>query len=328
MSLGLNQNGNELFTHKYKQIINLKLLGGLLVASCLLFTSIAGAHNKVVLIPMSGDDVRPLKNIITVAKKNGDFTSPVTALNSIMGAAHNNAYLIVIAPGVYTLTSQQLVMKQYVDITGSGQNVTILKGSKSSASRSSSAAVVVGANNSKISNLTIQNTDSVFSVSTYAIGIFNGGASPTIQDTTISVTAGKNFQYGIYNVNTVASIAAPKLSDLTILVTGANNSQTGVFNNRDVGAVLGRGPTLMNLRITVEGGAGTEYGVYNFSSNNSVMMSNSRISAATASIRAFTGSATDETYISNSLLNGPVTGDPKCKFVFTFASTVLDSGCQ
>ena len=107
------------------------------------------AQTKVVVIPLFGDDPKPLKNIVTVAKANGDFTSPVAAVNSITDASATNPYLVVIGPGVYTMGAA-LVMKEYVDIAGSGENVTKLTGAISTGQLSSSA-IVHGANNAALS---------------------------------------------------------------------------------------------------------------------------------------------------------------------------------
>ncbi len=95
-----------------------------LILSCLPIS--AQAADKVVVIPLFGHG-KPLKNIVTVAKANGKFTDPVAAVNSITDASYDNPYLVVIGPGVYTLT-HTLVMKPWVDITGSGENVTRLVG--------------------------------------------------------------------------------------------------------------------------------------------------------------------------------------------------------
>ena len=81
------------------------------------------AHTKVVVIPLFGDDVKRVNNIIIVAKANGHFTDPVAAVNSIKDASASNPYLVVIDRGDYTI-SQTLFMKEYVDIVGSGENVT------------------------------------------------------------------------------------------------------------------------------------------------------------------------------------------------------------
>ena len=101
----------------------------------------AFAANKVVVIPLfdsscTSGTCKPLKNIVTVAKANGMFTDPVAALNSITDASVTNPYLVVIGPGVYTVTAP-VVMKEWVDITGSGENVTKIKGAISTGDVSS-----------------------------------------------------------------------------------------------------------------------------------------------------------------------------------------------
>jgi hypothetical protein len=309
-----------------------KLTWVVILLSCLLFTTITSAHNQVVVVPMAGDDLTPLKNIVTVAKENGDFTSPVAAMASITDATSSNPYLVVIAPGLYTLqnaflVAQQLEMKEYVSIVGSGQNVTILSTAKSSASPSASAAVVVGANNASVRDLTIKNVPGAFSTAANAIGIFIEGASPTISDVTISVAANRNFQYGVRNVSNDLSggSASPILSGVTISMSGSNNSQTGVYNIKSSGDA-GSGPELLNVKIDVENANGTGYGVLNDTASDFAIIRGSKISAPNQSVRASTGSSSTETIISDSILFGAITGDPKCNFVYQYG-TSLNEDC-
>ncbi len=112
----------------------------LCIMSCL--PPASQAADKVVVIPLLGHG-KTLKNIVTVAKANGKFTDPVAAVNSITGASENNPYLVVIGPGVYTLT-HTLKMKPWVDITGSGENVTRLVGTISNDNEDESSAIVQG----------------------------------------------------------------------------------------------------------------------------------------------------------------------------------------
>ncbi len=129
----------------------LRLLGfGLILAS---FTSLTIAQSKIVVIPLAGDDLEPLANVVTVAKKRGEFTDPIAAMASIDDASPDNPYLLAIAPGVFEL-SGQLVIKNNVSIAGSG-----LSGSVSSDTSDSSAALVVGTESTTIlmQDLTIVN---------------------------------------------------------------------------------------------------------------------------------------------------------------------------
>ena len=92
----------------------------LLALTLVLFAVTASAQNKVIVVPLAGDDLKPLANIVTVATANGDFSDPIAAMASINDADGTNPYLVVIAPGVYDLGSQQLAMQSHVDIAGSG----------------------------------------------------------------------------------------------------------------------------------------------------------------------------------------------------------------
>ncbi len=104
--------------------VSLFLLCALLIAVPLLVQ----AENKVVVVPLSGDDLEPLANIVTVAKQNGDFSDVAAAINSISGASATNPYLVVVAPGTYSVGSG-ITLPSYVNLAGSGPEVTRLKGS-------------------------------------------------------------------------------------------------------------------------------------------------------------------------------------------------------
>jgi hypothetical protein len=174
--------------------------------------SLAGIRSPLA----NGDAVKTLKNILTVAKGNGNFTDPVAAVNSITDASESNPYLVVIGPGIYTI-SQTLVMKQYVNIVGCGENITKLTGAISTNTPASSA-IISGASNSALSSLTVENTggsyysialyiDSASSVvrevSTWAssgvttVAIWNLSSTPTITNVTASASGG--ISYGVYN---------------------------------------------------------------------------------------------------------------------------------
>ncbi len=63
-------------------------------------------------------------NVVNVAKSGGNYTSVQDALNNITATA-NERYLIRVAPGVYTSTVD---LESYVDIEGSSEEITILRG--------------------------------------------------------------------------------------------------------------------------------------------------------------------------------------------------------
>lgn len=142
-----------------------------------------------------GLPINRLNNVVTVSETGGDFTNPVTAVESIIDSSETNPYLILIGPGVYTLT-ETLIMKPYVSIAGSGQKITKLIASISTSETNATAAVISGAENTSISNLTVENSGG----SNIVIGIFNNNCSPYIHNVTVSASEGI-YNYAIYNTN-------------------------------------------------------------------------------------------------------------------------------
>jgi len=63
------------------------------------------------------------QNVIVVAKSGGDYTSVQTAIDSITDADAANAYLVWVAPGVY---SEMVTMKPHVHVQGAGQEATVI----------------------------------------------------------------------------------------------------------------------------------------------------------------------------------------------------------
>jgi hypothetical protein len=334
-----------------------------------IFSINAYAQTKVVVIPMAGDDLKQLANIVTVAKKNGDFTDPVAAMKSIEGLAdENNRYLLVIAPGVYTLT-EALVMHEYVDISGSGQNATMLTGAISSGNRDQTSALIQGANHTGIRSLSIENTGGA----TYSMGVYNAIASPRISDMTITVTGGIR-NYGVLNVTSSPAMSnitisassesgrnfgvlnlasSPTMFDMAIAVSGGERSY-GIYNTSPSSPTMsnitilvsgksisfanygtynssGTSPTMSDMTIEVSGGAGVNYGIYKASDASFTRIRNSTISASEGSnnYSVFeSGSGDRETYISDSILTGEVIGTPKCSFTFSETGTDLTANCR
>jgi len=69
---------------------------------------------------------RRYANVIVVSQDGrGDFTDPVAAANSITTNTVTNPYLIKVLPGQYVLPDS-LLLKQHVDLEGSGRGVTSL----------------------------------------------------------------------------------------------------------------------------------------------------------------------------------------------------------
>ncbi len=143
------------------------------------------AKEKVVVIPLSVG--KSVSNIVTVAKSGGDFKDIQKAIDSITDATSSNPYLIVIAPGRYEI-KKSIAMKPYVSITGSGQNVTKLEGFIRSIPETKDGAVIQGADQVTLSNISISNTNQ-YSID-YIYGIYCFGAKMFLKNVKVRVDAG------------------------------------------------------------------------------------------------------------------------------------------
>ena len=279
------------------------------------------AQTKVVVIPLGGD-AESLQNVITVAKSNGDFTDPIKALNSITDASSSNPYLIVIAPGVYYLSSQ-LVMKEYVSIAGSGKETTFL-------SLSSSAPkldyFVTGANNTELSDLTIDSGEL-----TRGLHIVDN----------LNIYRSR-FKSGSTGIDCGHSTVAIVDSEIRANVRGIYADECNVtLNNTSlfVGFAVGSGSMyLVNSSLNIEGGsilgdieqyAGVQSIILRFS--NSLF----RGDIFNTNLHHFTD-LTARVYLSNSTFSGEVSnidnGDNSaqtlCNFVFSEDQTPLNASCE
>lgn len=201
----------------------------------MLLATASMAHNNVVVIPMSGDDLKPLANIVTVAKQNGDFTDPTVAMASITDARIDNPYLVVIAPGVYPISST-VIMQEFVDIAGSGENVTKLTGGITG-NFDATSAIVSGANNASIRDLSIESTGG----GNHSFAIYNGNASPRLIN--ISATAsGATDSFAIFN-----NLSSPDMQNITAIASGSSVNYA-VFN-------LSSSPKMFNISARASKGS-------------------------------------------------------------------------
>lgn len=180
-----------------------------------------------------------LMNVITVSAENGDFTSPVTAMNSICENGPGNRYLIVIGPGVYEV-STAIIMKEWVTIQGAGREATKITGAVSYGEPNETSAIVKGQNNASLTDLTIENRGG----SVFSIAIFNSAASPRIERVTAVAFGADQYATGI--LNEVSS--SPVMTNVSASASGASTTENyGVYN------VSGSSPTMVNVNATASG---------------------------------------------------------------------------
>ena len=184
--------------------------------------------------------------MVIVAKSGGDFTSIQSALDSITDASTSNRYLVYVAPGVY---SEQVTMKPYVDIQGSGELTTKI----TYAYFPNEFYTVQGASNAELRFLTVENTGGGGD----AIAIFNEGASPRLTHVTAS-SLGESTNIGVKNLD-----SSPTMTEVTAIAR-AGSTNYGVYNTD------GSSPTMMYVTAEAHGGSNS-YGVYNVADSAPVM---------------------------------------------------------
>lgn len=258
-----------------------RILKTLTLSLMLLTTLSSSSFADFYVIPI----VKKMKNVVTVAKSGGQFSDIQTALNSITDANSTNPYLLYIGPGIYEITTP-IQMKSYVTISGSGKDVTILKGAIGGDSMDATVATIVGANSSTLTNLYVTNS----AAGTYVVALYNEGTYKFNVEN-IKVYTNGRFAYGIYNKQT-----SPIISNVAISTVGGDGSY-GIYN------ISSASPTIDNVSISASGKNCASYGIRN--SNSSPTINNARIEAFGYTLaRGIYNYNADNTTITNSTIIG------------------------
>ncbi|MCP4202423.1 MAG: hypothetical protein GY769_10885 [bacterium] len=242
-------------------------------------------------------------DVIIVAKSGGHFTSIQAALDSIPPPPVISRSLVLVAPGVY---DEQVTMRPFVDIEGSGEGVTIIRWSGST---SFDSGTVVGGHYAELRSLTVVNTGgddnaiaifleevstTLSEVSAFATGgIYNStgiyirNCSPTLRHVNVSAEGPSYHVTGVYNSN-----ASPTMTRVVASASGGGYSKKGIVNgssssprmtlveasasgpsdNYGIENGLNASPTMINVTSTASGGE-YNYGIYNSSSSSPLMSS-------------------------------------------------------
>ncbi len=204
---------------------------------------------------------------IGTATENG--AALLNALVGITDASATNPYLLHIEPGVYDLITDTLQMKSFVDIEGSGEDVTTITAAGTTEGTDSlwPKSTLAGADNAELRFLTVRNTGG----NENAVAIYNRETSPRLTHVTVIASGGISQTLGVFNNG-----GSSQMLDMTITAIG-NPNVTGVFIFR------GASPTLMNVSITASAPPGwNAIGVkINFSSptirNSTIASSNAGV---------------------------------------------------
>ena len=135
----------------------------------------------------------------------------LTALAGIVDNAATKTYLVKIEPGIYDLQLDRLVMKPWVDIEGSGTNVTTIKGG-GNPDFDMNDGVVRGVSRAELRELHVQVIGSA--ARPYAIAIYNQLASPSLQKLKVTASGG-TVNWGIRNHG-----GSPTIEECSIAVSG------------------------------------------------------------------------------------------------------------
>lgn len=225
---------------------------------------------------------KEFQRIAVVARKGGDYSSPVTAMNRLASwcgtPSEANPCLLLIGPGVYDLAGGSLTMQPYVDIQGSGEASTII-------SSAADSEVVNLADSAELRFLTVQNNADSGTVT--AIRNESGGRATITHVTAIASGHGEE-NYAIFSVlsgqtmNFVTATAVGAVSNIAVYL-GASGSQMNnvtayaAGGNESFAVVAAASNTLMNNITADAGGNGNGYGIYVVDSD--VNLSNSTTNA-------------------------------------------------
>lgn len=197
-------------------------------------------------------------------------TALQAALAGIAAPSATNPWLLKIEPGIYDVGSTPLPMRPWVDIEGSGIDITILRGSVDGSGLN--AGTVHGASNAELRELTVEalSTPSAISV----IALYNPATSPRVYRVKL-VAQGILLAWGMRNAT-----SAPRIEECEIRATangGTSSSAYGIVYSSSSGLPAGRSSVLRS-KITATG-AGNNYGIYMIEGQVLTELRDSRIDA-------------------------------------------------
>lgn len=238
------------------------------ISSAHVLASVVGYYSKAVqtvyVHPVPGDGT-------------ASGTRLINALAGITNASATKRYVVKVEPGIYDVGSTGLQMKPYVDIEGSGQEATLIKGVGGSAE--GTTGVIVGAASSEIRDLQVK----AEGTASATIGILlPNGANTTVKDVTINASEAAALPNTVWGLRIVSGTSS-KVEDVTINTTvrswgygiGAKFPGTAPAIKRTVITVTGSGslfygisavsdaslPEIRDTQVDVSGG-NTSYGVF------------------------------------------------------------------
>lgn len=212
-------------------------------------------------------------NVVVVAKSGGDFIDLSSAMLSIADASAMNPYLIKIMPGVYETGS--IGMKPYVDVEGSGENITKL----------SASDLLAPASNTELRDITVERVGSC-SGACYAILMDDANQINLSRVTAIAGDSEGNLASAIRGGGTLhlkgvtaMALANGSNPNVAIIINGDGAilddvtaiAENGVYNR---GILLDGNVVLKNVTVSVSKSSqpSNSLGIQSWGTNPSVTM--------------------------------------------------------
>jgi hypothetical protein len=211
----------------------------------LLNSSVTSAQIRTVLVsPVPGNPV-------------ASGTALQSALAGISSPSATNRWLLKIEPGIYDIQSGSLQMRPWVDVEGSGTNLTTIR---------STGTTIIGASDTELRMLTVE---AIGNPGSQVIAMFNENANPRVYRVKFVTQTTNSEAWGMRNWS-----SAPKIEECEFSVSG------GIFLVHGVTFVnfisTGARSSIVRSHITVSG-EGTNYGVYMVGGQTLTEMQNTRI---------------------------------------------------
>lgn len=249
--------------------------------------------------------VAKYSNVAVVAVSGGDYMDPAAAMQNLASwcpsPSASSPCLVKVMPGQYTVNSS-VQMAGFVDLEGSGENVTRIVNSSSVCSNNL-GAVINGASNSEIRFLTaeISNCQSGSSVA-----ISNVNTSPKITNVTAASKNNRGGNIGIMN----QSSSSPVLTNVTALADPAVDPNytflsVGIYNSI---LTAGSTVTMNNVSSSAPDVRGVAYGIQNWCGAGSIDLNNCSVNGNGAAIENQCNGASDLSIVKvrNSILKGGI----------------------
>jgi hypothetical protein len=236
--------------------------------------------------------------VAIVAQSGGDYPNPYAAMvdsdNWCGPASETNPCLVKIMPGVYDVGGSSVQMKDYIDIEGSGENTTKIKGNISS----NESGVVRGSTFAELRFLSVENSGGgEWNID--AIAMYNNMAAPKITNLTLTARNGGKNSVALYNKN----LSSPVLTNVTLEAFDGANYSMGVWS------INLCAPQLKNVKIKASGapqnvGVQNEQYVVTIMNNVNIEVSGDSSSIWNMGAWICTNSAAN-IYNSSIVVNGP-----------------------